>query len=180
MFMGLRPLVLYLLLTALLLQGEQCLMGLRPLVLYLLLTALLLQGEQCLMGLRPLVLYLLLAALLLQGEQCLMGLRLLVLYLLLAALLLQGEQCLIRLRPLVLYYFAFGSASTIVSTRESDVLCFSAHCPASSGRAMLNGVETLSALLFRFWICFDNRIDQKERCALLFCSLPCFFRKNNA
>src|SRR5947199_301234 len=79
--MGLRPSVLYLLLTALLQQGEQCLMGLRPLVLYccllffafgsasttridqrnrcalLLLVALLQQGEQCLMGLRPLVFY---------------------------------------------------------------------------------------------------------------------------
>ncbi|KAF2189861.1 hypothetical protein K469DRAFT_49502 [Zopfia rhizophila CBS 207.26] len=118
----------------------------------------------------------------------LMGLRPLVLYLLLTALLLQGEQCLMGLRPLVLYYFAFGSASTIVSTRESDVLCFSAHCPASSGRAMLDGVETLSALLSRFWICFDYHIDrgramcsivrlllcfdyhidQGERCALLF------------
>ncbi|KAF2187307.1 hypothetical protein K469DRAFT_704998 [Zopfia rhizophila CBS 207.26] len=69
---------------------------------------------------------------------------------LLTALLLQGEQCLMGLRPLVLYYLAFGSASTTISTGESDVLYW---------RAMCSIVRSL--------LCFDYHIDWGERCALL-------------
>src|SRR5947199_301233 len=48
----------------------------------------------------------------------------------------------------------------VVHGVETLSALLAAHCPASTGRAMPDGVETLSALLlptiFRFWICFDD------------------------